>query len=197
MGCHALLRGGGGLPDPGIEPMSPASPAWQAYSLPLSHRGSPLLPGTLWVSFLLPGLCVNHREPASELLPTPRVTEGSVLCPAGVCVFHSILSCPVPQGALGNRMFSTPSNLSCPAPRFTGVRPEGSVEGVTGMRNGLGRGGHGPLCAPGTPSLWMCPFGSCVFSVMSRTYLISGFRELYSVCLSAYLQPFLPSSQRV
>ena len=29
------------LPNPGIEPMSPASPALQADSLPLSHRGSP------------------------------------------------------------------------------------------------------------------------------------------------------------
>ena len=31
----------GYLPNPGIEPMSPASPALQADSLPLSHRGSP------------------------------------------------------------------------------------------------------------------------------------------------------------
>ena len=31
----------GDLPDPGIEPMSPASPSLQANSLPLSHRGSP------------------------------------------------------------------------------------------------------------------------------------------------------------
>ena len=30
----------GDLPDPGIEPMSPASPSLQANSLPLSHRGS-------------------------------------------------------------------------------------------------------------------------------------------------------------
>ena len=30
----------GDLPDPGIEP---ASPAWQADSLPLSHLGSPLI----------------------------------------------------------------------------------------------------------------------------------------------------------
>ena len=31
----------GDLPDPGIEPQSPASPASQADSLPLSHLGSP------------------------------------------------------------------------------------------------------------------------------------------------------------
>ena len=32
----------GDLPDPRIEPVSPASPAWLADSLPLSHWGSPL-----------------------------------------------------------------------------------------------------------------------------------------------------------
>ena len=31
----------GDLSDPGIEPMSPASPALQADSLPLNHQGSP------------------------------------------------------------------------------------------------------------------------------------------------------------
>ena len=35
----------GGLPDPGMEPMSPAAPALQADSIPLSHWGSPSLPG--------------------------------------------------------------------------------------------------------------------------------------------------------
>ena len=33
----------GDLPNPGIEPMSPVSSALQADSLPLNHRGSPLL----------------------------------------------------------------------------------------------------------------------------------------------------------
>ena len=32
----------GDLPDPGIEPTSPAAPALQADSLPLSHWGSPI-----------------------------------------------------------------------------------------------------------------------------------------------------------
>ena len=35
-------------------------------------------------------------------------------------------------------MSSTPSNLSCPATRFTDVRPEEFVEGVPGTLNGLG-----------------------------------------------------------
>ena len=33
----------GDLPDPGIKPVSPEAPAWQADSLPLSHWGSPPL----------------------------------------------------------------------------------------------------------------------------------------------------------
>ena len=43
VGYHALLHGN--LPDPGIEPMSPAAPALQADSLPQSHRGSLFLFG--------------------------------------------------------------------------------------------------------------------------------------------------------
>ena len=33
----------GDLPDPGIEPESPVSPALQADSLPLSYQGSPIV----------------------------------------------------------------------------------------------------------------------------------------------------------
>ena len=33
----------GDLPNPGIRPASPAAPALQADSLPLSHQGSPLV----------------------------------------------------------------------------------------------------------------------------------------------------------
>ena len=36
----AALPSPGDLPDPGIKPASPVSPALQAKSLPLSHRGS-------------------------------------------------------------------------------------------------------------------------------------------------------------
>ena len=43
VGYHALLHGN--LPDPGIEPMSPAAPALQADSLPRSHHGSLFLFG--------------------------------------------------------------------------------------------------------------------------------------------------------
>ena len=32
------------IPDPGITPESPVSPAWKEDSLPLSHHGSPLFP---------------------------------------------------------------------------------------------------------------------------------------------------------
>ena len=40
MGCHALLKGN--LPDPGIKPTSPVSPALQAGSLPTEPPGKPL-----------------------------------------------------------------------------------------------------------------------------------------------------------
>ena len=39
MGCHALLQGN--LPDPGVESMSPASPALAADSLQLEEPGKP------------------------------------------------------------------------------------------------------------------------------------------------------------
>ena len=38
-GCHCLLQEN--LPDPGIEPTSPASPALQADSLPTERPGKP------------------------------------------------------------------------------------------------------------------------------------------------------------
>ena len=41
IGLHFLIQGG--LPDPGFEPESLVSPAWQADSSPLSHLGSPSL----------------------------------------------------------------------------------------------------------------------------------------------------------
>ena len=52
VGCHSLLQGifptpGSKLPNPGIEPMSPVSPALQADSLLLSHLGSPSLTSIL------------------------------------------------------------------------------------------------------------------------------------------------------
>ena len=42
----------GDLPDPGIEPLSPAASALQADSLPLRHQGSPLREEqSLWKAF--------------------------------------------------------------------------------------------------------------------------------------------------
>ena len=40
VGCHALLQGD--LPNPGIEPMSPVSPALQMDSLPTEPPGKPV-----------------------------------------------------------------------------------------------------------------------------------------------------------
>ena len=52
MGCHALLQN---LPDSGIKPSSPASPALQADSLPLSYQGS-LAQESAWSINVLQGL---------------------------------------------------------------------------------------------------------------------------------------------
>ena len=46
----------GNLPNPGIKPMSPAFPALQVDSLPLSHRGSSGFFG-FWVIFFFPSSC--------------------------------------------------------------------------------------------------------------------------------------------
>ena len=48
MGCHALLQGI--FPTPGIEPVSPAAPALQVDSLPLSHQGNPRA-GVIYIIF--------------------------------------------------------------------------------------------------------------------------------------------------
>ena len=50
-GCWSGLPGllAEGLPDPGIEHESPATPALQANSLPLRHWGSPV--ERVWISF--------------------------------------------------------------------------------------------------------------------------------------------------
>ena len=54
VGCHLLLPGD--LPDPGIEP---ESPALQADSLPLSHQGSPI--HILWPRALTPRYTSNYN----------------------------------------------------------------------------------------------------------------------------------------
>ena len=62
----------GDLPDPGIEAVSPASPALQEDSLPLSHRGSPEFPVVGFKKFntltqrLTSG--TKHMSPYSPLL---------------------------------------------------------------------------------------------------------------------------------
>ena len=40
------------LPDPGIEPVSPAAPAFQVDSLPLSHQGNPAI--TIYQALIIP-----------------------------------------------------------------------------------------------------------------------------------------------
>ena len=43
----------GDLPDPGVKPMSPVSPALQADSLPLSHQGSPCVYRFIYIHIFL------------------------------------------------------------------------------------------------------------------------------------------------
>ena len=62
VGCHALLQGN--LPNPGVEPSSPATPVLQAGSSLLSHRGSP----TSWV---LSAYCKTQGMTEGERLNVP------------------------------------------------------------------------------------------------------------------------------
>ena len=57
----------GNLPNPGIEPRSPVSPASQADSLPLSHRGSPQIPHLLSPSFCESGIQAQFLTEPSGL----------------------------------------------------------------------------------------------------------------------------------
>ena len=57
----------GGLSDPGMEPMSPAAPALQADSIPLSHWGSPSLPGQFEALLFTPE--ASHPLEAKPICP--------------------------------------------------------------------------------------------------------------------------------
>ena len=60
--CRLPCPPPGDLPDPGIKPLSPASPALQADSLPLNHQGSPWFPliDSNVLMFQLPDLCCKN-----------------------------------------------------------------------------------------------------------------------------------------
>ena len=49
----------GHLPDPGIEPTSPVSPALQVDSLPLSHWGSPIILNSSFIITLVIKLVIG------------------------------------------------------------------------------------------------------------------------------------------
>ena len=72
----------GDLPDPGIEPMSPASRALQADYLPLSHWGSPLfiIPEFICLNPLL--LCQILEGITATPAPTTVLDASQVLDPA-------------------------------------------------------------------------------------------------------------------
>ena len=64
------------LPNPGIEPVSPVSPAWQADSLPLSHPGSPIPVWPLLTTRLWTRWSGNLSIPITEASgPLPRASS--------------------------------------------------------------------------------------------------------------------------
>ena len=64
----------GDLPDPGIEYMSPASPALQPNSLLLSHKGSP------WRSWILKNSEFGRQHQKSKQFPSGRIAPLSCSC---------------------------------------------------------------------------------------------------------------------
>jgi len=89
------------LPDPGIKPTSPAAPALQADSLPLSHQGSPLM----WLHPGKPILSWNCQKPKMHLIHltygTPALNPAwAVACQAPLSMgfyrqeYWSVLSFP-------------------------------------------------------------------------------------------------------
>ena len=78
----------GDLPDPGIEP---ASPAWQADSLPLSHLGSPLIQFWMWnVSRRASGQLHLYRHCPSVPRPAKAESPGQE---AGILCFNKCSRC--------------------------------------------------------------------------------------------------------
>ena len=78
----------GDLPDPGIEPVSPA---WQADSLPLSHLGSPLIQFWMWnVSRRASGQLHLYRHCPSVPRPAKAESPGQE---AGILCFNKCSRC--------------------------------------------------------------------------------------------------------
>ena len=83
----------GELPNQGIEPMSPASPALQVNSLPLSHWGSPLSIQLCLLNTYLTAFNWHH--------PSEIKTPWKVGCPLGCCSPHCPLGHCSPHCPLG------------------------------------------------------------------------------------------------
>ena len=66
----------GDLPDPGLEPESPVSPALQAGSLPLSHRGSRSIPRKLRLKAAPCWLSLRHQSLRAAVDPSCLGGEG-------------------------------------------------------------------------------------------------------------------------
>ena len=95
-----LFPPSGDLPNPGIHPTSPASPALQADSLPPSHLGSPLA-DTLSSNCLVPiSMCwtqSQHNKDWTFLLVPKHLQNGYV---TKVKIYSNFLECAFPQNLL-------------------------------------------------------------------------------------------------
>ena len=99
----------GELPNPGIEPVSPESPAWQMDPLPLSHQGCYTQDIMNAVLCLVAQLCLTLCDPMDCSLPGSSV--------------HWILHAKIMEWVAmpSSRGFSSPRNrtqVSCTAARF-------------------------------------------------------------------------------
>ena len=122
-------------PDPGIKPTSPAAPALQADSLPLSHQGSPLM----WLHPGKPILSWNCQKPKMHLI---HLTYGTpALNPAWA------VACQVPL----SRGFSRQeywSGLPYPPP---GDLPNPGIKPTSPAAPALAGAGSLPLRPRGNP----------------------------------------------
>ena len=84
----------GDLPSAGIEPRSPA---WQAYSLPLSHLGSPMIIRNDSKYKKLVGKTNTNSFDMRQQLISNRYTQGTIFLPTRAVSQHQTVSLGPPE----------------------------------------------------------------------------------------------------